>query len=102
MTPKSRQDLQQWLESPEANNLRSILHARKAQAKAKTIEGLLKAVEDEQFSADAMEAAKEVVFYERVLDLLAKVRIGHTPDKPAEKFEYQTLGVITDQEPITT
>lgn len=94
--------MRQWLDKGEQQILRKVIRAKIATAKVKIVEEQVKAVADAQYLADAAEAAREVVFYERVLTLLGTIQLGHNPEKPNEAFEYSEIVVITDQEPITT
>lgn len=102
LNPEQRRQLQLWLRSPDNLIARKVIRAKIAAEKQKIVEEAIKAVADDQYTKDSHDAAREVVFYERVLTLLGSMELGHTPDKPDEEFEYSDIGAITDEEPLTT
>lgn len=100
LNPEARKSIQQWLGETDGNTLRNLIRAKIILAKCEAVRQIVASVDDPQYTKDALNAAGEVAFYERVLHLLGSIHSGHNPDKPEEEFEYVEITAITDQPPL--
>lgn len=69
-------------------------------AECEAVRHIIAAVDDPQYTKDALEAAGERQFWERFETELGAIQAGQYENK--SEFEYAEIVNITDQEPLTT